>query len=406
MISSVSRKKRVPKKSLKNKALLLGVTGSVAAYKSVELIRRLTDAGASVSVVMTGAARKFITPLSLELASGNPVLSDLFDDPMAHITLARGADLALVAPVTANTVAKLACGIADDLLSTALMSFDGPLVLAPAMNWRMYEHHAFKRNLDRLIKHGAVLVPPEKGSLACGEEGVGRMAPVQEIIDAVSGALSARVGDLAGLRVVVTAGPTRERLDPVRFISNRSSGKMGYALARVALLRGADVTLISGPSALEPPRGAKFVGVESATEMLEAVLRETGGADALLMAAAVADVSPVAVSESKIEKSTLESLKLKPTPDILREVCSRNKRPFVIGFAAESGPDVRKASEKLRAKGADCIVLNDISAPESGFDVDTNRVTIINSKGVSEHPLMTKDEAAGLVLDRVAARFA
>lgn len=395
----------MPKKSLKNSALILGVTGSVAAYKSVDLARRLADEGASVSVIMTGAARKFITPLSLELASGRPAITDLFEDPMAHIALAQKADAALIAPATANIVGKLASGIADDILSTTLMACTCPLVLAPAMNWRMYENPAFKRNLNYLLEQGAVLVPPEKGVLACGEEGVGRMAQTEAIVDALAKALSGKK-DLAGLKIVVTAGPTRERIDPVRFISNRSSGKMGYALARRALARGADVTLISGPVALEPPEGANVIGVESAAQMRDAVMGEIKDADALVMAAAVADFSPETAGDSKYDKTSLKSLKLKMTPDILAEAGAMHRRPFLIGFAAQTGPDVERAAEKLRAKGADCMVFNDVSAPGSGFDVDTNVVTIIDAQGSKEHPIMTKEEAADLVLDRISARYA
>jgi phosphopantothenoylcysteine decarboxylase/phosphopantothenate--cysteine ligase len=385
---------------LRNKKLLLGVTGSVAAYKSVDLIRRLKEEEASVTVVMTDASKRFVTPLSLELASGGRVFSGLFDDPIAHIELAREADLMLVAPATANTIGKFSTGLANDLLSTCFLAFGGRVVVAPAMNWRMYQSPLFQRNLEGLKSMGVVEVPPGEGLLACGEEGKGRMASIPAIIDAAKSALAER--DLEGVRIIVTAGPTREQIDPVRFISNRSSGKMGFALARAARIRGADVTLISGPVSLEPPVGVRALRVETALEMKEAVASELKGASAVIMAAAVADFRAERTSGGKLRKSSIKSLRLIENPDILAWLGSRKRRPMLVGFAAESGRNLKRAREKLLEKGADIMVFNDISDPESGFEVDTNRIVIIQKSGREESlPLLTKEEAAWAVLDRM-----
>lgn len=389
--------------TLKNRKILLGVTGSVAAYKSLDLIRRLKDEGASVSVIMTDASKKFVTPLSFEIASQNKVCSGMFEDPLSHITLAADADLMVVAPATANIIGKFANGIADDLLSAAKLSFRGPVILAPAMNWRMYESPVFKENLLALLDGGAVQVGPEKGSLACGEEAIGRMAEVNDIIEAIKSAFS--IKDMSGSRVLITAGPTREHLDPVRFISNRSSGKMGYAIARAALRRGAAVTLVSGPSCLAPPKGVEFISVDTASDMRDAVCARLKACNILIMAAAVADFSPETKREKKIEKTEELNLRLVKTCDILSEAGSMagsmSRRPVIVGFAAETGSDISRARKKLTDKKADIMVFNDITAEGSGFDVDTNEITIIEKDKVSPLSLMTKDEAAKAVLDRV-----
>lgn len=392
---------RERKKALENKRVLLGVTGSVASYKAPDLIKALKEEGASVTVVMTDASSHFVTPLTLEIASGNKVHMGIFDEPMAHITLARDSDLMLVAPATANSIGKFASGVADDLLSTLYMAFRGKVILAPAMNWRMYEHPTLKKNLDYLKSLGAVELPPEVGKLACGEEGVGRMASIERIVEAACNALSAR--GMEGRKIVVTAGPTREYLDAVRFISNPSSGKMGFALAKEAARRGADVTLVSGPTALEPPPGISFKLVESALEMRDAVFESLRGAHALIMAAAVGDFAPARRSKGKIEKSNVGSIGLKSTPDILAEAGKMKKRPVLVGFAAEAGDNVSRAREKLRKKGADIIVFNDVTAEGSGFGTDTNRVVIIDKTGASECPILPKTEVAGVVLDRLAS---
>lgn len=400
------------KKSLKDKRILHGITGSIAAYKAVDLLRRMSEEGASVTAVMTDASLNFLAPLTLEAASGNKAYTGLFEDPMAHITLTREADLMLVAPATANAIGKFANGIADDMLSTCFLAFRGRVVLAPAMNWRMYESPVLRKNLDSLKSMGVIEVPPEKGPLACGEEGVGRMAATEKILEAVRTALTE--GDLSGRKIVVTAGPTREHIDAVRFISNRSSGRMGYALARVARRRGAEVVLISGPSFLEPPQGVRFVPVVSASEMRGAVMKELRGASALIMAAAVTDFSPREKSADKLGKASLTSISLETTPDILKEAGglgkslskssskSRSKRPLIVGFAAEAGQRRDRAKRKLRDKGADLIVFNDITDPEGGFESETNRIVIIDRDGETPFPLLSKEEAAQAVLDRVS----
>jgi phosphopantothenoylcysteine decarboxylase/phosphopantothenate--cysteine ligase len=391
----------VKRKSLNDKKVLLGITGSVAVYKAPDLIKAFKEEGASVSVVMTDASSHFVTPLALEIASGGKVFKGLFDEPMAHISLAREADLMVAAPATANLIGKFASGIADDLITTLLMAFNGPVIVAPAMNWRMYENPTFKKNLKYLKSIGVVEVAPEEGKLACGEEGVGRMASVERIVEAACAALGPR--DLGGKRIVVTAGPTREYMDAVRFISNPSTGKMGYALAREAVRRGADVTLISGPSSLTAPDAVKFISVDTAAEMKEAVLKSMRGAHALIMAAAVGDFTPATKSRGKIEKSKVSAIKLKKAPDILSEVGKKRRKPLIVGFAAEAGENLERAKDKLKRKGADIIVFNDITAEGSGFGADTNRVVIIDKKGSKEYPLLPKDEVAGLILDRVAS---
>jgi phosphopantothenoylcysteine decarboxylase/phosphopantothenate--cysteine ligase len=384
---------------LKNKNILLGVTGSVAVYKAIDLTRRLLDEGASVHVIMTGASQRFITPLSFEIASQNRVYSDPFQDPMTHITLTADADLMVIAPATANSIGKYAQGIADDMLSTCLISFRGKVVIAPAMNWRMYESPALRRNLQILAEWGVIQAGPQRGSLACGEEGIGRMSEVQDIMECIFSALSKK--DLAGKRIVVTAGPTREYMDPVRFISNRSSGKMGYAVARAALRRGAEVILISGPSHLTPPSHAVFVPVETAAQMREAVRRALKGSSALIMAAAVADFSPSERKKRKMSKSSALNVEFSRTPDILSEIGSLRKRPFVVGFAAETGAHIHRARKKLIEKNADMMIFNDVTSEGSGFDVDTNEITVIEKRGTSSFPLMTKDAVADAVLDKI-----
>ncbi len=391
---------RTRAKRLKNRRIVVGVTGSVAAYKAVDLVRRLKEEEASVSIVMTDASQHFVTPMLMESATGCKAYTGLFEDPMAHIELTRDADLFLLTPATADIIGKFASGIADDLLSTCLMSYRGRVLAAPAMNWRMYEHPVFRKNLEFLKAEGLLdEVPPERGVLACGEEGVGRMASPEDILEEVFASLSAK--DLEGKRIIVTAGPTREPLDAVRFISNRSSGKMGYALARVARRRGARVLLVSGPSSLREPGGVEVVRVETARQMHEEVMGALDGADALVMTAAVADFSPKGQTLSKLEKTSIDVIELESTPDILAEVGKLKNRPVLVGFAAEAGPLVERAERKRTQKGADLLVFNDVTDPEAGFDVDTNRIAIIGPDGTHELPLMNKEEAAGEVLDRI-----
>ncbi len=387
------------RKVLRNKSILLGVTGGVAAYKAVDLIRRLREEGSSVTVIMTEAAKNFITPLSLEVASQGRVYSDLFSDPMAHITLPFNADVMVIAPATANIIGKFARGIADDLLSTSLLSFRGKVIIAPAMNWRMYENPVFQENLRYLLSRGVIQVGPEKGGLACGEEGLGRMSDVSEIIESIKSSLTKK--DLLKEKVIVTAGPTREYLDPVRFMSNRSSGRMGYAIASAALRRGAEVTLISGHSSLNLPKGVNFIPVETAADMFEAVNKELNLSTVLIMSAAVSDFMPSKKFKNKIEKSGELLLKLNKTPDILSEVGKKKNRPFIIGFAAEAGRGVERAEKKLKEKNMDMIIFNDVTEVGSGFDVDTNKVVIIDKEKKIKLPLMSKNSVADAILDRL-----
>jgi phosphopantothenoylcysteine decarboxylase / phosphopantothenate---cysteine ligase len=393
--SSLKNKRKV----LRNKSVLLGIAGGVSAYKSVDLIRRLREEDAQVTVIMTEAAKHFVTPLSLEVASQNKVYGDLYAAPMAHISLPADADIMVVAPATANIIGKFAHGIADDLLSLSFFSFRGNVVIAPAMNWRMYEHPVFQSNLATLLKLGAIQVGPEKGSLACGEEGIGRMAEVPDIVEAVKSAFSTK--DLAAERILVTAGPTREYLDPVRFLSNRSSGKMGYALAGAALRRGAQVTLISGPSSLPQPKGIAFIPVETADDMQHAVNTELASSTVLIMAAAVSDFMPAKKSREKIKKPDNLMLKLALTPDIISGVSMKENRPIIVGFAAETGRKLGNARKKLRDKNMDLIVFNDVTEPGSGFDVATNKVVLIDKGKEIELPLLDKSEVADAILDRI-----
>ena len=384
---------------LRNKSILLGVTGGVAAYKSLDLIRRLREEGSSVTVIMTGAAKNFVTPLSLEVASGHKVYADIFSDPLSHITLPANADIFVIAPATANIIGKFANGIADDLLSTCLLSFRGKIVIAPAMNWRMYENPIFQKNLKTLLSLGFIQVGPEKGSLACGEEGIGKMADVPDIIESLKSAFANR--DLLNEKILVTAGPTREYLDPVRFLSNRSSGKMGYAIARAALRRGAEVTLISGPSSLDKPKGVHFISVETAGEMFTAVTSELSSSTVLIMAAAVSDFMPAEMSQVKLEKSEKLILHLERSPDIIAAAGKKKKKPFIIGFAAETGRKTENAKRKLKEKNMDMIIFNDVTEAGSGFDVDTNKVMIIEGEKEISLPVLSKDAVADAILDRM-----
>jgi phosphopantothenoylcysteine decarboxylase/phosphopantothenate--cysteine ligase len=387
------------RKTLRNKSLLLGVTGGVAAYKTVDLVRRLREEGLSVTVIMTEAAQYFVTPLSLEIASQKKVYSDLFQDPMAHIHLPAEADIMVIAPATANIIGKCARGIADDLLSTSFLAFRGDVIIAPSMNWRMYENPILQENLQYLLSLGIKQIGPEKGDLACGEEGMGRMADVSSIVESVLSSLSKK--DLTGEKILVTAGPTREYLDPVRFFSNRSSGKMGYALARAASRRGAHVTLISGHSSLQKPQGVRFISVETASDMLEAVKKEARTSTVLIMSAAVSDFMPASGANSKIAKTREMTVRLSATPDVISEVSKKKKRPFIIGFAAETGRRIGRARKKLKEKNMDMIVFNDVTEAGSGFDTDTNKVIIIDRDKETELPRMSKDLVADAIIDKL-----
>ncbi|MBA7570741.1 MAG: bifunctional phosphopantothenoylcysteine decarboxylase/phosphopantothenate--cysteine ligase CoaBC [Dehalococcoidia bacterium] len=387
---------------LNNKTVVLGITGSIAAYKAADIASKLTQAGAKVEVVMTGAATKFIKPLTFRSITGRPALTDAFKavskHSIGHVALGTAADLVVIAPASAATIAKLAAGICDNMLTLVVMATKAPVILAPAMNVNMFENAANQENLARLKARGFTVVDPEYGRLASGAKGKGRLADVDKIMAAIEGALGGSA-DLAGKRLVVTAGGTRERIDPVRYIGNPSSGKMGYALAEAARDRGAKVTLITA-SSLPEPGGITVVPVETAAQMKQAVTKAVVKADALLMAAAVADYQSKTVSRSKIKKASPGlTLELVRTPDILGEV----RGNFIkVGFAAESDNIITNAKKKLAAKKLDLIVANDITDKKSGFGVDTNKVTLIAKQGKAESlPLMSKREVADKILDRV-----
>ncbi|BCV24741.1 bifunctional phosphopantothenoylcysteine decarboxylase/phosphopantothenate--cysteine ligase CoaBC [Gelria sp. Kuro-4] len=394
------------------KTVILGVTGGIAAYKAAEVASRLVQAGHTVKVIMTEAATRFVAPLTFQTLTGQPVVVDMFAAPpvwnVAHVAYAAAADLVLIAPATADVLAKLAHGLADDMLTTTVLATRAPVLVAPAMNSSMYLNPAVQQNLAILRGRGFHMVEPETGRLACGTSGPGRLAAPEAIVAAAEELLRPAC-DLAGWRVVVTAGPTREALDPVRFLSNRSSGKMGYALAQVAAARGAAVTLISGPTALAVPPGVERVEVTTAAEMCAAVLEHFSGATALVMAAAVADWRPKAFSPEKIKKGEHKSLllELERTPDILAAVAPRKKPgQLVIGFAAESSRLTENAREKLLRKRLDFIVANDITRSDAGFASDANEVKILWPDGrVEELPRAAKEEVAAAIWNRaVAAR--
>jgi phosphopantothenoylcysteine decarboxylase/phosphopantothenate--cysteine ligase len=394
---------------LKNKTIVLGITGGIAAYKAADLASKLTQAGAKVETVMTEAATRFITPLTLHNLTHRPVVTDMFEPASEwseqHVALAEAADAIVIAPATANTIAGLAAGIADDMLGTIILATEAPVIVAPAMNDVMYRNAVTQGNLEKLRARGFTIIEPEYGRLASGKMGKGRLPETAKIIDVIERVLGQKK-DLDGKRIVVTAGGTREPIDPVRHIGNRSSGKMGYAMAEAARDRGAEVTLITANVALPEPGGVKVVKVKTATEMKKAVTGAVKKADALIMAAAVADYQPEAGAKSKIKKESAGDLTLKlvKTPDILSEV----KGNFIkVGFAAESENVTTNAKKKLQTKNLDFIVANDITAPDSGFDVDTNRVIIIDKKGQAEElPLMSKREVAEKILDRVVGILA
>jgi phosphopantothenoylcysteine decarboxylase/phosphopantothenate--cysteine ligase len=387
------------------KRILIGVSGGIAAYKAAELVRRLVGMGAAVKVVMTRAAQEFIAPLTMQALSGQSVGVSLFGqgaEPLEHVALGQEVDAIVLAPATANLIGKMAGGIGDDLLTTVLLAATRPILVCPAMNSEMWANPAVQENLGRLRARGLAVLEPEAGSLACGAVGLGRLPEPEVILEALARVLSPQ--DLAGRRVLVTAGPTHEDLDPVRFLTNRSSGKQGYALARAAWRRGARVTLVSGPTYLPGPYGVELVAVRTAREMLAAVQGRFPEADALLMAAAVGDYHPLSFAEHKLKRGPKHlEVTLAPNPDILKELQSLKTRQVMVGFAAETQDLVAAAKRKLLDKGLDLIVANDVARPDSGFAVDTNEVTLIGSQGGPVHlPLMSKQEAAEKILDRVA----
>jgi phosphopantothenoylcysteine decarboxylase/phosphopantothenate--cysteine ligase len=386
----------------------LGVTGGIGAYKAVEVARLLQQRGHDVRVVMTRAARRFVAPLTLEAITRHPVVTSQFEPGLnasiEHIDLASRIDVLLVAPATANVIGKFAHGIADDFLSTLYLATRAPVVMAPAMNTNMWLHEAVRANVARLAARGVQFVEPGEGYLACGWIGPGRLAEPEAIAAAVDARLARRVS-LAGRRVLVTAGPTFEDLDPVRFIGNRSSGRMGFALAAEARDRGADVTLVAGPTVVEPPPVAELVRVRSARDLRDAVLARAVRADVVIMAAAVADYARAGgAAERKIEKSASLVLELERNPDVLAELGAwrgGRTQPVLVGFAAETGDPTASAQRKLREKRVDLIVANDVSAPGAGFDVETNQVSLVDADRVEPLPLLPKSAVASVVLDRV-----
>ena len=388
---------------LADKTIVLGVTGSVAAYKAADIASKLTQAGAKVEVVMTEPATKFIAPLTLRSITGRAVVTDMFDlasqHSIEHIALGEAADAVVIAPATASIIAKVAAGIADDMVSLTVLATKAPIILAPAMDVNMFENPITQDNLAKLKARGFTIVAPAYGRLASGKVGWGRLADVDKIIGIIKQVIG-RSGDLAGKRLVVTAGGTQEPIDPVRHIGNRSSGKMGYAMAEAARDRGAIVTLVTAPTSLPEPVGMEVVQIRTTVEMKAAVAKAAAKADALIMAAAVADFQPKSIAKAKIKKeSSSLTLELIRTPDILTEV----KGDFIrVGFAAESQDIVANAKQKLEKKQLDLIVANDITDADSGFGVDTNKVTLIDKKGdVESLPLLSKREVAGRILDRV-----
>ncbi len=394
--------------ALAGKQLILGVAGSIAAYKAVYLLRELTRLRAEVAVCLTQHARQFIGPLTFRTLSGRPVLTDLFDpqsdDAVEHVAIAERAHAIVVAPATANVIAKAAHGLADDFLSTLLLAARAPVLFVPAMDGAMWEHPAVQANVRTLRSRGATVIEPDAGALASGLAGKGRLPEIEHIVEALVRLLSP-VKDLAGERVLITAGPTREAIDPVRYISNRSSGKMGYAMATAALRRGAEVVLVSGPTAISPPPGAIFVPVQSAEEMREAVLQHLGAATIVIKAAAVADYRPKAPAPEKIKsKQERLVLELTPNPDILKEIAALRGSAFIVGFAAETRDVAERAVEKLREKSIDLLVANDISREDIGFDADENEVVLVDRLGGTEHlSRRPKPAIADAILDRVRA---
>lgn len=387
-------------------AVLLGISGGIAAYKTPLLVRLLVKQGMEVRTVMTRAATQFVTPRTLATVSGNPVYFDMWEDPcrpqVEHISLADTADVAVIAPATANIIGKVASGIADDMLTTVFTAVTCPVLVCPAMNVNMFRNPIVQANLQKLRDVGYQVIEPESGSLACGWTGEGRMPEPERIADAIGAMISP--GDLEGVRILVTAGRTEEPLDPVRFLTNRSSGKMGCAAARRASERGAQVTLVAGPMTVEPPQRVKHVPVRTALEMRDAVLSLFPDSDVVIKAAAVADFRPVGMKEQKIKKNEARPvIELVENPDILKALGERKRKDqILVGFAAETHDVLANGRKKLKAKNLDMLVLNDVSKPGAGFDYDTNIVRFLHRSGLEEQmDIMAKDSVADLILDRV-----
>lgn len=393
---------------LQGKKIVLGVTGGIAVYKAVDLVSRLRKQGAEVRVVMTEHAQKFVTPLTFKEISGHQVAVSMWTSNqefnVEHISLANWADAFVVAPATANILAKMACGLADDLLSTTLLAAQAPIIVCPAMNTGMYENSITQENIAKLQRHGVTVMPPAVGHLACGTSGAGRLPEPQEIVNFINGFFAQQNGDMRGLRVLVTAAGTREPIDPVRFVGNRSSGKMGYAVAQQAAERGAEVLLITGPSALPIPANVKAIKVETTKEMLDACLEAYASMDIVIKAAAVADYRPRDVADQKIKKKNDDALTvvMDKNPDILKELGSRKEKQVLVGFAAETQNLLANAKEKIIKKNLDMIVANDVTAAGAGFNTDTNIVKFLYPSGeLRSLEQMPKTEVAKLLLDAV-----
>jgi phosphopantothenoylcysteine decarboxylase / phosphopantothenate---cysteine ligase len=392
---------------LTDKTVVLGVGGGIAAYKAAEITRLLVQRGAKVRVMMTPNAREFITPLTLQTLSQNPVATDTFslteESQIGHIRLADAADLVLIAPATADLIAKAAVGIADDIVTTVLVATQAKVALAPAMNVHMYAHPTVQGNLATLRSRGISIIEPSEGDLACGYEGKGRLEDPSTIVEELERMLSSR--DLEGERILVTAGPTQEAIDPVRFVSNRSSGKMGFAIARAAVTRGAQVRMVAGPSSLPTPRGVERIETVSAAEMLSATSGNFPWCTALVMAAAIADFRPANPASNKVKKNSRGlDLKMVSIADELPRLAAKRGSRVMIGFAAETNDLEANARDKLKRKGLDLIVANDVTQEGAGFGVDTNIVTLITPDGAAQpQPKLHKDEVADLILDRVVS---
>lgn len=393
---------------LNGKKIALGVTGGIAVYKAVDLVSRLRKQGAEVRVIMTEHAQQFVTPLTFKEISGNKVAVSMWDSNqefnVEHIALANWADAFVVAPATANILAKMANGIADDLLSTTLLAAQAPIIVCPAMNTGMYQNSITQENIEKLQKHGVTVMPPAVGYLACGVTGPGRLPEPQQIVEFIDAFFAKKDGDMVGMKVLVTAAGTREPIDPVRFVGNRSSGKMGYAIAQAAAQRGAEVLLVTGPSALEIPPNVNGVKVESTNEMLEACMSAYGDMDVVIKAAAVADYRPRDVADQKIKKKTDDALTvvMDKNPDILKELGARKAHQILVGFAAETQNLLDNAREKIVKKNLDMIVANDVTAAGAGFNADTNIVKFLFPNGeVRSLEQMAKTQVANILLDTV-----
>jgi len=392
---------------LTGRKIVLGVTGGIAAYKSAEIVSRLRHLGAGVHVIMTKNATEFVTPLTFQTLSANQVVTDTFDAPeywnVEHVALAKLAEVFVIAPATANILAKMANGIADDMLSTTVLATKAPILVAPAMNTGMWTAEATKQNVKTLKERGVRMIGPESGILACGDEGAGRMSEPETIVEEICRILTQKQ-DFAGKKILVTAGATRERLDPVRFITNDSSGKMGFAIAEAARDRGAEVTVVRGSVTAEIPAGVRVIPVESARDLYDVMMKEAPGQDVIIQAAAVSDYRPAEQKDKKIKKAGGENLILELTenPDIARAV-GEKKKPgqTLVGFAAETDNVQQNAKGKLTKKNLDMIVANDVTKPGAGFNVDTNIAALITADGIEEQPLQTKRQLAEKILDKV-----